>query len=356
MKSKSIENILVTGGCGFIGSNFIDFLLNKSKKKDSYKSIINFDKITYAGNPDNLTHLINEEKYKFVLGDICDEKYFYEVIKSNDIDAIVHFAAESHVDNSIDSPDDFINTNIIGTCSVLKAAKKYQEEKEDLIFYHISTDEVYGSLQMKEDAFKEDNQYKPNSPYSASKASSDHLVRAWHHTFKLPVITSNCSNNYGPFQFPEKLIPLSIMNALKGKPITIYGDGKNIRDWLYVNDHCDAIENILFKGAIGEMYNIGGNNEKTNLDIVCSICHHLEELMPSEENINMKDGSKYIDLITFIKDRPGHDFRYSIDSSKLQKELDWRPLETFETGIKKTVAWYVLNLDWMKKIDDRKKS
>ena len=353
MRTKAIENILVTGGYGFIGSNFIDFILNKSSKNKNYKSVINYDKVTYAGNPDNLIHLADDNRFKFICGDICDEKIFYKALEDNDIDVVVNFAAESHVDKSIHSPYDFIKTNIIGTYSLLSAMKKFYKVKKDIIFYHISTDEVYGSLDLNESPFEEINQYKPNSPYSASKAASDHLVRAWNHTFELPVITSNCSNNYGPFQFPEKLIPLSIINALNGKPISIYGDGKNIRDWLYVQDHCDAIENILHNGQIGEVYNIGGNNEKTNIDVIQSICHNLEQLSPSVNNNKIKKGTSYKDLITYVKDRPGHDFRYSINSSKLKEKLNWSPSNTFETGIKKTVSWYLNNPKWIDRIHNK---
>jgi len=343
-----MRNILVTGGYGFIGSNFINYLLNLSPHESYYKKIVNFDKVTYAANSLNLESVSKNSKYSFVNGDICDESLFYKTLIKFDIDAVVNFAAESHVDNSISNPDDFIKTNILGTYKILNAAKLYHSEnKKNFLFYHISTDEVYGSLNKDDNAFTEDNQYQPNSPYSASKASSDHLVRAWHHTYKLPVLTSNCSNNYGPFQFPEKLIPLTIINALSGMPISIYGDGLNIRDWLYVTDHCSAIETILHNGKIGEIYNIGGNNEKTNMFIVESICNELEKIRPSFQNPNIKDGSGYFDLIKYVDDRPGHDFRYSIDSSKLSKNLNWVPAESFESGIVKTVKWYVDNQNWI---------
>ncbi len=333
--SRDFKNVLVTGGSGFIGSNFIqNFLKNNSDCR-----IVNLDKLTYAGNEANNDSIKENKNYRFIQGDINSETVVNNIIENYDIDAIVNFAAESHVDRSIDGPAEFITTNILGTFNLLKCALDAFQLKENFCFLHVSTDEVYGSLEIDAPSFCEENQYCPNSPYSASKASSDHLVRAWHHTYGLPVLTTNCSNNYGPFQFPEKLIPLTIDNALNQKEIKVYGDGKNIRDWLYVRDHCEAIECVLKRGRFGEVYNIGGLNEKTNIYIVETICNILEDVIPSN--------SPYKDLITFVKDRPGHDFRYSIDSSKIESELGWKPNETFETGIRKTVHWYHENQAWI---------
>ncbi len=349
--------ILVTGGAGFIGSNFIlDSLLPKtgleaplSSKDPAVQNkklgIINLDKLTYAGNPSNLKELEGCPNYLFVQGDIADRKLVSALLSKHQVSAIVHFAAESHVDRSIHGPMEFIETNVVGTFQLLEAARAYFEtlsstEQDRFRFLHVSTDEVYGSLKPSEPAFLETRQYEPNSPYSASKAASDHLVRAWHHTYGFPVLTTNCSNNYGPFHFPEKLIPLVILNAIAGKPLPIYGDGQQIRDWLYVRDHCAAIRCVLKKGRLGQTYNIGGRNEKTNLEVVQTICTILDELRP-------KSSSSYVDQITFVKDRPGHDRRYAIDASKIEYELGWSPNETFETGIRKTVQWYLENTSWV---------
>lgn len=335
--------ILVTGGAGFIGANFI---LQWVEKTD--EDVINFDNLTYAGNLENLAAIKTNKKYTFIKGDIGDYKLVSLLLSDFKIRAIVNFAAESHVDRSINSPESFIQTNIVGTFRLLEAARAYfytlsNEKKRAFRFLHVSTDEVYGSLSEKDPAFKETNGYKPNSPYSASKAASDHLVRAYYHTYGLPVLTTNCSNNYGSFQFPEKLIPLIIHNALAGKPLPIYGDGKNVRDWLFVNDHCAAIRCVLEKGSLGQTYNIGGLNEKTNLDVVSSICEILDELHP-------KQSGSYKSQITFVKDRPGHDKRYAIDASKITQQLGWQPHETFESGIKKTIQWYLNNQTWMNNV------
>ena len=332
--------IVVTGGCGFIGSNFIINAINEQNCK-----ILNFDKLTYAGNKDNLLTISSSANYNFVNGDICDIDTISSSINSFKPDAIVHFAAESHVDRSIDNPLSFINTNINGTANILDAALSYYNNTnhKNFKFLHVSTDEVYGSLG-KKGFFKESTPYDPSSPYSASKASSDHLVRAWHRTFNLPVLITNCSNNYGPFQFPEKLIPLMIANCLDEKPLPVYGKGENIRDWLYVEDHCKALFKVLRDGKVGETFNIGGNNEIRNIDIVKSICRTLDSSKPRKNN------KKYEDLISYVTDRPGHDFRYAIDSSKLQKNLKWRPNESFDSGIKKTIDWYLKNESWWRKI------
>ena len=333
--------IMVTGGCGFIGSNYIRIqVLNENN------SIINLDKLTYSGNLDNLADLTNNANYKFIKGDICDYDCVDSVINQFKPDAIVHFAAESHVDRSIDSPMVFINTNIFGTATLLKASNVYSKNNDNFRFIHVSTDEVFGSLG-KEGAFTEDSPYKPSSPYSASKASSDHLVRAWHSTYGFPALITNCSNNYGPYQFTEKLIPLMIANSLDEKLLPIYGKGKNIRDWLYVDDHCLAINEVLKNGKIGETYNIGGNNEIRNIDIVKNICILLDELKPRKNN------KSYLDLISYVADRPGHDFRYAIDPSKIKSDLKWTPDETFKTGIRKTVLWYLENEDWWRKIQTK---
>ena len=340
------NNILVTGGSGFIGSNFIQYLINHS----DYKKIINLDKLTYAGNSDNLINIENDPRYKFVKGDICNRDFINKIFHDYKPITIVHFAAESHVDRSIDGPKDFIDTNIIGTYNLLQESlniysKLNKESKSFFKFHHISTDEVFGSLG-KSGYFTEDTAYDPSSPYSASKASSDHLVRAWHRTFGLPITISNCSNNYGPYQFPEKLIPLMIINCLSNKELPVYGKGDHVRDWLYVEDHCKAIDLILKDGAIGETYNIGGNNEIKNIKIVKSICSILDTLEPT------KSLKQYSDLITFVSDRPGHDFRYSIDTTKIKNELNWGPEESFDTGLLKTIKWYLDNEIWWKKIQN----
>lgn len=340
---NKFKNVLVTGGSGFIGSNFVhNYLANNNDSK-----VYNLDKLTYAGNNNNHKNILNNERYFFIEGDICSKDTVTKILSEHNIDSIVHFAAESHVDRSIEGPSEFISTNIIGTFNLLECSLKHYKLNENFIFMHVSTDEVYGSLTLADDPFTENTQYSPNSPYSASKASSDHLVRAWHHTFGLPVVTTNCSNNYGPFQFPEKLIPLTIWNAINNLPIKIYGDGTNIRDWLYVKDHCNAIESAMTSGKLGEVYNVGGLNEKTNIEIVNTICTILDELKPSTSI------KSYKELITFTDDRLGHDFRYAIDQTKITNELDWTPDETFESGIVKTVRWYLENQNW---IEDLKQS
>ena len=334
--------ILVTGGAGFIGANFVlDWLAA------SDEPVINLDKLTYAGNPDNLTPLSNNPHHHFVHGDICDRELIATLLKQHKPRAILHFAAESHVDRSIHGPGDFIRTNVDGTFSLLEAARAYsatlsETERSNFRFLHVSTDEVFGSLGANDPQFSETTAYAPNSPYSASKAASDHLVRAWHHTYGLPVVTGNCSNNYGPLQFPEKLIPLVIANALAGKPLPIYGDGQQVRDWLYVGDHCSALRRILADGKPGETYNIGGWNEKANLDVVHTLCDLLDELSPAARS--------YREQITFVTDRPGHDRRYAIDARKIERELGWKPAETFETGMRKTVQWTLANQEWVRKV------
>jgi dTDP-glucose 4,6-dehydratase len=337
---------IVTGGSGFIGTNFIRFMLNNGFAE----RIINLDKFTYAGNPQNLLEYDNDKRYAFAQGDICDQELVQELFILHKPDVVVNFAAESHVDRSIDGPSDFIRTNISGTYTLLQKSLCYyqsltKEDQKSFRFHHVSTDEVFGSLN-EDDFFTEETPYDPSSPYSASKAASDHLVRAWHRTYGLPIIISNCSNNYGPFQFPEKLIPLMVLNCLQEKPLPVYGTGENIRDWLFVDDHCDAIHKIIEKGEIGETYNVGGNNEIKNINIVKIICNLLDNIRPSE---NLKS---YQELITFVKDRPGHDFRYAIDSSKLQNKLGWSPKETFETGIRKTIEWYLENITWWQDIQN----
>jgi dTDP-glucose 4,6-dehydratase len=332
-----IKNLMVTGGSGFIGSNFIRYLLEES---DFRGRIVNVDKLTYAGNPENL-HNIRERhpgRYIFQKADICDAGRMNQIFLDYQVDGICHFAAESHVDRSIKRPEGFIQTNILGTFNLLETAK--QNAKQFLVFHHISTDEVYGSLG-QEGFFTEETPYRPNSPYSASKAASDHLVRAYHETYGLPTVISNCSNNYGPYQFPEKLIPLMILNALDGKPLPVYGDGKNVRDWLYVRDHCEAIWAIMRAGKRGETYNIGGNSEKENIIIVEMICDILDEILPQPGRSSRRG------LITFVKDRPGHDWRYAIDFTKLHKTLNWTPRESLATGLKKTVVWYLENGKWI---------
>jgi dTDP-glucose 4,6-dehydratase len=342
-------NVLVTGGCGFIGSNFIHYCLDDAQVKLS--TLVNLDKLTYAGNPANLADKEASEPYHFVQADIADSGLVSKLLVEHEIDLIINFAAESHVDRSIDSPEPFLQTNAIGTLRLLEATRHYWEtlptsKKEEFRFLHVSTDEVYGSLQKGDPGFTEETPFAPNSPYSASKASSDHLVRAYFHTYGLPVITTNCSNNYGPYQFPEKLIPLMILNSLEGKPLPIYGDGQNIRDWLYVKDHCEAIWLVAQKGGTGETYNIGGECERTNMQIVHAVCEILDQKSPSES------GKSYKEQIHFVKDRPGHDFRYSIDCQKIKETLNWKPKETFESGIEKTIDWYLSHLDWCKNITE----
>ena len=337
--------ILVTGGAGFIGSNFILNYIDNHK-------ILNYDKLTYAGNLNNFNSIKEHKNYFFIKGDIKDKKLVNKTILDFRPDAIINFAAESHVDRSIDGPQDFIETNILGTFTLLKSALDYyydldREKKEKFRFLHISTDEVYGSLG-KTGKFKETTSYAPTSPYSASKASSDHLVKAWYHTFGLQVLITNCSNNYGPYQFPEKLIPLMIINCLNHSNLPVYGNGQNIRDWIYVDDHCYAIYQVLSKGRLGETYNIGGNQELSNIEIIEKICSILDKVIPS------KKIKSYKELITFVKDRPGHDFRYAIDSSKIEKEFNFIPKENLETGLKKTIKWYISNIDWINQIKDSK--
>lgn len=333
--------ILVTGGAGFIGANFIlDWL------RSSDEPVFNVDKLTYAGNRENLADLDGDPRYAFVQGDFGDQTLIDGLLLKHRPRAVINFAAESHVDRSIHGPGEFIQTNIVGTFTLLESVRAYfatmsDDEKTAFRFLHVSTDEVYGSLSKTDPAFTETNRYEPNSPYSASKAASDHLVRAYHHTYGLPVLTTNCSNNYGPYQFPEKLIPLMIVNALAGKPLPIYGDGLQIRDWLYVTDHCSAIRRVLEAGKVGEVYNIGGWNEKPNLNIVHAIIDLLEELRPRA------DGQSYREQITYVTDRPGHDRRYAIDATRIERELGWRPAETFATGIRKTVQWYLDNQTWI---------
>ena len=334
--------ILVTGCAGFIGANFVlDWLASPSAE-----GIVNLDKLTYAGNRSNLQSLHHDSRHVFVHGDIGDQNLVTKLLAQYQPRAIINFAAESHVDRSIHGPADFIATNIVGTFNLLECARAYwsalaSEQKTNFRFHHISTDEVYGSLLPSAPAFSECHPYEPNSPYSASKAASDHLVRAWFHTYGLPVLTTNCSNNYGPYHFPEKLIPLVILNAINHKPLPIYGDGQQVRDWLYVGDHCSAIRSVLAKGRLGETYNVGGWNEKTNLDVVNTICRILDALKPRA------DGLSYAKQITFVKDRPGHDRRYAIDARKIEHELGWRPAESFETGIQKTVQWYLDHPTWV---------
>ncbi|WP_394809628.1 dTDP-glucose 4,6-dehydratase [Nitrosomonas sp.] len=330
--------ILITGGAGFIGSNFVLDWLAQSDEK-----IVNLDKLTYAGNLQNLISLSKDPRHIFVQGDIGNTKLISQILVQYQPRAIINLAAESHVDRSIQGPEDFIQTNILGTFRLLEAVHAYWNElesmaKQNFRFLHVSTDEVYGSLTRNEPAFTEGHRYEPNSPYSASKASSDHLVRAYHHTYGLPILTTNCSNNYGPFQFPEKLIPLVIANALAGKSLPVYGDGQQIRDWLFVTDHCSAIRRVLEAGIVGETYNIGGWNEKPNIEIVQTICTLLEDSFP---------GSAFHKLIIYVKDRPGHDRRYAINAMKIERELNWKPVETFETGIRKTIQWYLNNQKWI---------
>ncbi|MET0184257.1 dTDP-glucose 4,6-dehydratase [Schauerella aestuarii] len=333
--------IIVTGGAGFIGGNFVLDWLRQSDEK-----IVNVDKLTYAGNLQTLESVAGNPNYRFVQADIGDRAAIDALLAEEKPRAVLNFAAESHVDRSIHGPGDFIQTNVVGTFNLLESVRAYwsaleEPARSDFRFLHVSTDEVYGTLSAEDPPFTEENTYEPNSPYSASKAASDHLVRAWHHTYGLPVLTTNCSNNYGPYHFPEKLIPLVIANARAGKPLPIYGDGQQVRDWLYVTDHCSAIRRVLESGKLGETYNVGGWNEKANLEVVHTICAILDELQPRA------DGEPYTKQITFVKDRPGHDRRYAIDARKLERELGWKPAETFESGIRKTVQWYLDNTEWV---------
>ncbi len=336
--------ILITGGAGFIGGNFvIDWLAQFDE------TVVNLDKLTYAGNPETLDSLTGDPRHVLVQGDIGDSALVAQLLAKYQPRAVLNFAAESHVDRSIHGPEDFIQTNIVGTFRLLESVRAYWvalpvEDKAAFRFLHVSTDEVYGSLSAGDAAFSESHRYEPNSPYSASKAASDHLVRAWHHTYGLPVLTTNCSNNYGPYHFPEKLIPLMIVNALAGKPLPVYGDGLQVRDWLYVKDHCSAIRRVLAAGQSGEVYNVGGWNEKPNIEIVHTVCSLLDEMRPRA------DGQSYSTQITHVTDRPGHDRRYAIDARKLERELGWKPAETFESGIRKTIAWYLANPEWVEHV------
>ena len=340
--------LLVTGGAGFIGSALVRHLLAQTTFE-----VVNVDKLTYAGNPESLAGAADNPRYTFIQADICDGPRMRAVFEKHQPDAIMHLGAESHVDRSIDSAAEFIDTNIVGTYTLLEAARAYwlgldENKKAAFRFHHISTDEVYGDLEGSDELFTEQTPYNPSSPYSASKAGSDHLVRAWQRTYGLPVVISNCSNNYGPYQFPEKLIPLMIINALAGKPLPVYGDGRQIRDWLYVDDHVRALLVVLHNGGIGESYNIGGHNEMANIDVVNEICRVLDELRPDRPG----KISAYKDLITFVTDRPGHDRRYAIDAGRIQRELGWTPEETFATGMRKTVQWYLDNTDWYRHVQD----
>ena len=337
-----MKKCLVTGGCGFIGSNYIRTVLDR--EEDLH--VVNLDKLTYAGNIQNLDG-ISSNNLTIVKGDICDVDLVNSLFEKHQFDTVVHFAAESHVDRSIEGPAEFIQTNVVGTLNLLEQSRIFinKTNNDNFRFLHVSTDEVYGSLG-DDGKFLETTPYDPSSPYSASKAGSDHLVRAWNRTFGLPTLITNCSNNYGSYQFPEKLVPLMIINCLQGKPLPVYGKGENVRDWLFVGDHCDAIHTVLAKGEMGETYNIGGNNEIKNIDVVTIICSLLDEISPR------KDGSSYSDLITFVKDRPGHDFRYAIDAGKIQNDLGWSPNESFETGIRKTIHWYLDNQNWWKAIQN----
>ena len=341
-----MKRILVTGGAGFIGSALVRHII-----QDTDNTVLNVDKLTYAGNLESLATVAGNSRYQFSQTDICDRAALDQLFETFQPDAVMHLAAESHVDRSITGPAAFIETNIIGTYQLLEAARHYwnglaEDKKAEFRFHHISTDEVYGDLEGTEDLFLETTPYAPSSPYSASKASSDHLVRAWHRTYGLPVVLTNCSNNYGPYHFPEKLIPLVILNALAGKPLPVYGNGAQIRDWLYVEDHARALYKVVTEAEVGETYNIGGHNEQQNIDVVKAICNLLEELAP-----NKPEGiANYHDLITYVKDRPGHDLRYAIDASKIKKDLGWVPVETFESGLRKTVEWYLANQEWVKHV------
>lgn len=341
------KTIFITGGAGFIGSSLVRFLINETEH-----TVVNFDKLTYAGNLDSLCSIENSVRYHFIQGDICDRVILAAAFLKYQPDFIMHLAAESHVDRSIDGPGEFIQTNVVGTYELLEATRSYYaslvgDKKASFRFHHISTDEVYGDLG-KTGLFTEETSYEPSSPYSASKASSDHLVRAWHRTYKLPVVLTNCSNNYGPFHFPEKLIPLIILNALDGKQLPVYGDGKQVRDWLFVEDHARALYKVVSMGKLGETYNIGGFNEKQNIEVVTTICDHLNHLI-KDKPANIND---FKELITFVTDRPGHDVRYAIDATKINKELGWHPEETFESGILKTIQWYLDNQAWCKNVQD----
>ncbi|CAH8222965.1 dTDP-glucose 4,6-dehydratase [Vibrio aestuarianus] len=344
--------ILITGGAGFIGSAVVRHII-----ENTTNTVVNVDKLTYAGNVESVASVSDDARYQFVQADICDAKAMAEVFELFQPTAVMHLAAESHVDRSIDGPSDFMQTNIIGTFTLLEAARSYwlklsDDKKLAFRFHHISTDEVYGDLQGTDDLFTEETPYAPSSPYSASKASSDHLVRAWYRTYGLPVIVTNCSNNYGPCHFPEKLIPHIILNALDAKPLPVYGDGSQIRDWLYVEDHARALYKVVTEGVVGETYNIGGHNEKKNIEVVETLCTILDELKPIASNpaFAASSFSYYRELITFVKDRPGHDVRYAIDASKIDSELGWKPVESFETGIRKTVEWYLTNENWWKRV------
>lgn len=338
-----MKTILVTGGAGFIGSAVCRYIIQHTNDR-----VINLDKLTYAGNLLSLSEISASDRYTFVQADICDREAVEHIFEQFKPDLVMHLAAESHVDRSIDGPGEFIQTNIVGTYSLLETARRYwkslsAEQAQKFRFHHISTDEVYGDLHGTDDLFTESTPYSPSSPYSASKAGSDHLVRAWHRTFGLPVVVTNCSNNYGPYHFPEKLIPLMILNALAGKPLPVYGNGNQIRDWLYVEDHARALYKVVTEGVVGETYNIGGHNEQQNITVVREICKLLEELAPEKKQTGLKN---YADLITYVTDRPGHDVRYAIDASKIEKELGWTPQETFESGLRKTVSWYLQHESW----------
>jgi dTDP-glucose 4,6-dehydratase len=344
VSATTLDSILVTGGAGFIGSNFVLQWLETTDSK-----VVNLDLLTYAGNRGNLATLEGNQKHIFVQGDICDAGLVSALLQKHRPRAIVHFAAESHVDRSIVAPDAFLRTNIQGTFVLLDQAKKYwsgldESDRSRFRFLHVSTDEVYGTLNPDDPAFCETTAYAPNSPYAASKAASDHMVRAYQHTFGLPTLTTNCSNNYGPFQFPEKLIPLMILNALEGKPLPVYGDGKNVRDWLFVEDHCSAIRAVLCNGVVGETYNIGGNSERANIDVVTAICNTVDEMRPEPSAPPRRR------LVTYVQDRPGHDRRYAIDASKISRDLGWKPAEQFESGLRKTVRWYLDNAEWVESV------
>jgi len=344
----SFEKLFITGGAGFIGSALIRYLINHTTSL-----LINLDKLTYAGNLDSLAEINSSPRHIFEQIDICDMQEMNRLFEKYQPDALIHLAAESHVDRSIFGPSDFVQTNVLGTCNLLEAARLYWEQlpvksKESFRFLHISTDEVYGDLSPNDPAFTEKNPYNPSSPYSASKASADHMVRAWHRTYGLPAIITNCSNNYGPFQFPEKLIPLMILNALEGKPLPVYGQGENIRDWLYIEDHVRALLIALEQGMPGWTYNIGGSCEKTNIEVVRAVCDVLEQFRPAKDNLH--DGVSYQDLVTFVQDRPGHDLRYAIDSTRIRSELGWQPLESFESGLRKTVKWYLDHPQWVNRV------
>lgn len=341
MRASTVAPILVTGGAGFIGANFVlEWMAAKAGP------LVNLDKLTYAGNPHTVESLQGDPDYRFVQGDICDGDLLRSLFAEHKFRAVVHFAAESHVDRSILGPEAFLETNINGTFQLLKAAREHFDSldaagKREFRFHHVSTDEVYGTLEPEDPAFHEETPYAPNSPYAASKAASDHLVRAWHHTYGLPTTMTNCSNNYGPYHFPEKLIPLILLNALEGKPLPVYGDGQQVRDWLYVKDHCSAIRAVLERGKVGETYNVGGNNQRANIDVVKTICGLLDELVPDSKF------KPHEQLIRFVQDRPGHDRRYAIDATKIEREIGWKPEESFETGLRKTVEWYLANGEWV---------